>query len=50
MPDALKELAAEKKAEMVERLAEVDDEIAELFLGEEVRCAFFSHIWGIFGV
>ncbi len=37
IPDGLQDLVAEKKGELVERLAEVDDEIAELFLGEEVR-------------
>ncbi|ETW09677.1 translation elongation factor G, variant [Aphanomyces invadans] len=35
IPDNLKELVAEKRLEMIERLADVDDEIGELFLMEE---------------
>lgn len=35
VPDDLKEFMYEKKSELVEKLADVDDEIAELFLMEE---------------
>ncbi|GMI14777.1 hypothetical protein TrVE_jg7333 [Triparma verrucosa] len=35
IPDDMKDLAAEKMAELIERLADVDDEIGELFLMEE---------------
>ncbi|CAK4067337.1 unnamed protein product [Aphanomyces euteiches] len=35
IPDDLKELVAEKRLEMIEKLADVDDEIGELFLMEE---------------
>lgn len=35
IPDDLKELATKKRAELVEQLAEVDEEIGELFLNDE---------------
>jgi elongation factor G len=35
IPDNLKELASQKRAEMVEKVAEVDDEVGELFLMDE---------------
>lgn len=35
IPDELADLAAEKRNELIERLAEVDDDIGELFLMEE---------------
>ena len=37
IPDDLTDLVAEKRALLIETLADVDDEIAELFLMEEVR-------------
>lgn len=36
IPDDLKEIAEEKRMEMIELLADVDDEIAEIFLMEEM--------------
>ena len=36
VPEDMKELAEEKKMELIERLADVDDEIGELFLMEEM--------------
>ena len=36
IPDNLKEMVERKKLEMVERLSDVDDEIAEMFLMEEM--------------
>ncbi|KAI8610239.1 P-loop containing nucleoside triphosphate hydrolase protein [Chytriomyces sp. MP71] len=35
VPDALKEAAAAKRQELIEHIADVDDEIGELFLNEE---------------
>jgi elongation factor G len=36
IPDDMKDLVEEKRLELIERLADVDDEIAELFLMEEM--------------
>ena len=47
VPDGLQDLVGEKRAEMIERLAEVDDEIAELFLGEEASRVMFMYVHNI---
>lgn len=36
IPDSLKELANQKRQELIEKLADVDDEIAEMFLDEKL--------------
>ncbi|CAK5265345.1 unnamed protein product [Mycena citricolor] len=36
IPESLQELAKEKRTELIEQLAEVDEEIAELFLNDEL--------------
>ncbi|KAJ3031367.1 Elongation factor G, mitochondrial [Rhizophlyctis rosea] len=43
VPEALMERAQEKRAELVEQLADVDDEIAEIFLNEESPSAEQLH-------